>query len=273
MTECRRPNCPNKRGRGRRGYCQKHYALTDGGYVDATESREHLAALRAAGYSLRDVAEKTGLDRETLRKLGQWTDANRVTIGTHKAITAIPIPDGYVPGGNQDIPAIGTRRRLQALQAAGYSQPYIAAELGVTQQCVGLFMRKEFVSGVTASRVAQLFSRLQLTTGPSKRAAGWAQRRNWAPPLAWDEDTIDDPNARPNLGEKKKSDFLAEYEEMLGWGLTHGQIATRLGILPDTLYQKVRRHQRGRSNKTHDDSAGSATSPGNLAQPVDLDAA
>lgn len=53
---------------------------------------------------------------------------------------------------------------------------------------------------VTVARwreVCEVYDRLSMTPGPSAHTAGWAAKRGYAPPLAWDEDSIDDPAARP----------------------------------------------------------------------------
>ncbi|WP_423487917.1 hypothetical protein [Mycobacteroides sp. PCS013] len=62
-----------------------------------------------------------------------------------------------------------------------------------------------------AREIAQLFSRLQMTPGPSKRLRTLASQKAWHPPFAWDEDSIDDPAAAPDLG--GKSTWMQEYED------------------------------------------------------------
>lgn len=237
---CKRPNCSNVRSKRHSGYCQGHYrSAPDKGYVDATESVDHVARLRAVGYAYGDLVNLTGLDRETLRNLGKWTDRYRVTRRVHDSIMSIPLPSDIVAGGSQDIPAAGTRRRLQALIASGYSQYHLGKLLGVTQQCVATWLHKDVVAATTARRVADLFNTLQLTPGPSKRAVLYGQRHGFSPPLAWDED-IDDPDARP-ASRDTAEDFADQVADHRAVGHTDDMIAVRMGITFNTLSVRLRR--------------------------------
>ncbi len=94
---------------------------------------------------------------------------------------------------------VGTQRRLWALARIGWSWPALAERLGVTDRWPSLLANQwtPTVSRETERRVRELYDLLSLTPGPSPRAAGWAARRGWVPPLAWDDDTIDDPDAQP----------------------------------------------------------------------------
>ncbi|WP_205859648.1 helix-turn-helix domain-containing protein, partial [Phycicoccus flavus] len=47
--------------------------------------------------------------------------------------------------------------------------------------------------------VRDVYDRLSMTPGPSPETRGWAVKLGYAPPLAWDEDTIDDPTATPHV--------------------------------------------------------------------------
>jgi hypothetical protein len=55
----------------------------------------------------------------------------------------------------------------------------------------------------TAGQVARVYDELAMTPGPSTRARDAAARRGWVPPLAWDDDEIDDPQARPARGPRR----------------------------------------------------------------------
>lgn len=56
----------------------------------------------------------------------------------------------------------------------------------------------------TRDAVRRLYDELSWTVPPPSRIRSRAQRmaaaRRWAPPLAWDDETIDDPKARPDRG-------------------------------------------------------------------------
>lgn len=98
------------------------------------------------------------------------------------------------------VDATGTHRRLQALAAIGWATRPLAAKVGVTPTAIKQWMRRELVQPKTAARVAELYDELWNQPGPSVKGRAHARRMGWPSPLAWDDDTIDDPAARPNRG-------------------------------------------------------------------------
>jgi hypothetical protein len=102
-------------------------------------------------------------------------------------------------------PAIGSRRRLQALQALGYGRTRLATELGyVNAGAIAYLMsnKSQTVTQAVDRRVREVYDRLSMLPPPTgagpTRARTWARRRGFAVPLAWDDNTIDDPSARPH---------------------------------------------------------------------------
>lgn len=242
MTTCKRPNCPNRSKGGRnRGYCAKHYELAPKGLVDASECVAYVATLRAAGYSMRTIGKMARLDTDTLTNLGLWKDG-RVRLSTHSKIMAIPFPETILNKGANNIPNVGVKRRIQALVAAGYPMRMLAAEFGASHQNVGFWLKRENVTSETFQKVDELFRRLQLRPGPSKRSMLRAQRLGWAPPLAWDEDTIDDPLAEPlNPKRPKSEEWIDTYWELRDMGLVEERVAERMGISGEALAMRLRR--------------------------------
>lgn len=102
------------------------------------------------------------------------------------------------------VPAAGTVRRLQALVALGYSWSRLSKHLGVTvtrAAQIGLLPITGHVNRRTAARVKALYDELSTTPGTDRYALTVARRHGFYPPLAWDDDTIDDPAAQPQLGD------------------------------------------------------------------------
>lgn len=99
-------------------------------------------------------------------------------------------------------PIVGTQRRLRALACLGWSWTSLAAEVGVSESVIRRLSRAQYstVNAATADRVAALYERLSMTRGPSSRAATHAARNGFAPPLAWDDTDLDDPDATPRDG-------------------------------------------------------------------------
>lgn len=98
------------------------------------------------------------------------------------------------------VDATGTHRRIRALMAIGHRLRDIAAELGRSYDAVDKWLLAGSVHRDTARAVADLYERRSGTPGPHKGRRTRSRRRGYAPPLAWDDVDIDDPDATPNLG-------------------------------------------------------------------------
>lgn len=90
----------------------------------------------------------------------------------------------------------GTLRRLRALSAAGWTWKLLTAELGAGYSAHDL-LRSHRTRRETAARVAEMYERLEQQPGPSRRAAGHARSKGWAPPECWFGIDMDDPAAVP----------------------------------------------------------------------------
>lgn len=98
------------------------------------------------------------------------------------------------------LPAAGTRRRLQALHRLGWSGAELSRRAGRSQFWVQQVLLQEKVQQTTADVVRAMYDDLSMTWNTSVsagRTAAAARSKGWAPPLAWDEGEIDDPDARP----------------------------------------------------------------------------
>lgn len=164
--------------------------------------------------------------------------------------------------------AVGARRRLEALAAIGYPPTDLAAELNIG---VGHFADALDPPPYKYREVAALFDRLQLAPGPSGRARADAVGRGWAAPLAWDEDTIDDPDAEPvgvpPRGYRRCNRTPADFVDMvieardLGW--FDEDIAKSMGLKLRTLHKRLHRaglpmRSRGLNGTAHTDKPTSA---------------
>jgi hypothetical protein len=114
----------------------------------------------------------------------------------------------YINRGGLLVPGTGTRRRLQALVALGWSTHALEAELGQKRSYVSrLITADSDVHAATAEKVAALYDRLSMTIPPAKtakRVRNYAAKQGWVPPLAWDDiDNDSEPanalHAGPNI--------------------------------------------------------------------------
>jgi hypothetical protein len=181
-------------------------------YVDAGPAREHLRALAAAGIGWRRAAELAGVATGAVSKLlyggpGDRPPSRGIRPETERKLLAVrAAPESLSAGARTD--AGGTRRRVQALVAAGYSQAILAGRLGIQRSNFRLATCDQVTAG-TARAVRELYDELWDKPPDESghrqkisvsRARNYARARDWALPLAWDDDAIDDPAAKPAEG-------------------------------------------------------------------------
>lgn len=255
--KCKRESCPRQSRRSDAGYCRIHYnahlrqrSRAEGyarGLVDAAPAHEHLAAMERAGLSHSAQARLIGVENRHLYRLKQRPKCMGRTL---KRILDTPIPmvtyEVVEPGAKID--ATGTQRRIQGMIALGYSCAALARMLNTRVQVVSQ-ISLEYKGQTTANfaeRVAGLAKDLQLrpgpTTGAGKQARNRAIQHGWVPLLAWDEDSIDNPLARPATAKSRTMRFPDKYAEMREIGLSDRQVAERMGIKYGSLEDSLRRY-------------------------------
>jgi hypothetical protein len=107
----------------------------------------------------------------------------------------------FRPG--QILTPTGMIRRIQALHHQGWSCASLAREIGCHEESLQEALRhREYSTKRLQVAVAEAYDRLwdkpcQEHPRITNRARGRARRANWPPAMAWDDDAIDDPRARP----------------------------------------------------------------------------
>jgi AraC-like DNA-binding protein len=210
-------------------------------YVDADPVREHIAALRAAGIGVERIAHLAGLSVSHLRKLAEHSHGHsrgtqRVRPDTATRILGIGIGDASrAPRSRVD--ATGTRRRLQALQAVGWSAELLAVQLGRRPNSLHRSMTGRLVTAATAREVATLYEQLwhirpPRMTGEQRAAADAAQAhaaaQGWLPPLAWDDIDFDPAPPAASAGASQRSDMdeIAVERALAGDHITYDDLTT-----------------------------------------------
>lgn len=229
-------------------------------FVDAAPVRAHVETLRAAGIGWKRVAALAGVTPSVVEKLVYGSPRQRTgpskrvrpeTAAKLLAVTA----DLASLGGAAKVDATGTRRRLQALVALGWSGSKLAYRLGMEPTNFSSLLQRDLVHADTARAVRDLYDRLWNITPPqaewrdkiaANRARGYAAERGWAPPMAWDDDTIDDPAAAPegasveapgNRGLPGRDDL----QMLVETGSTVAALAQRFDIKEDSVKTTLRR--------------------------------
>ncbi len=219
--------------------CVPHYNQSPHGFVDPAPAKRRIQELRTAGMSWPQIEKATGLSTNGLKNIGGWTEQGRVCLDTHERIMAVPAPKGFVDSMAR-IPAVGTHRRIQGLMAIGWTQGHIGAEAGLKQTAISATLHHEVVSSATAARIKAVFDRLHMTPGPSPQIVTKAGNWGYHVPLAWDEDTIDDPAAKPDRGRHAPISASERIEELHDLGVTDiRDIAERLGIQPESVERQL----------------------------------
>lgn len=228
-------------------------------YVDATAAREHVLRLKASGVGDRTIAAAAGLDRKQVRILLHGRPERgtpppaQIRPATAAALLAVDLTLDLLPGSFL-IDATGTHRRLQALTAAGWPQHHLAARLGMTDGNYSSMLNRPQVTAATARAARVLYDELWradpreagVNAQAYSRARNHAARLGWAPVGAWDDDTIDNPDAVPDEGTRpSRQDALVEDAEWLArQGYTREQAAARLGVTTGTLNAAISRAAR-----------------------------
>lgn len=218
--------------------------------VEADQAIAHIKQLLADGMSLNSITKAAGYkSRHSIYSI--LDGSGIINRRTHDRILAIR-PEHDIRG-TLYIDSTGTRRRLQALSYLGWTSRDLAGRMGHRDHSVVL----DIVNGVsatvrrdTATKVARLYDELWDQPGPSTRTAAWARRNGWVPPLAWDDDRIDDPNHEPQTpgdmkrpgGRRPIEHLLEDFEDTRDY---HGGdvivAAARLGMTVTALERALHR--------------------------------
>lgn len=167
--------------------------------VDATPVREHVQGLLDLGLASHQISSAAGIAPTVLKNLMEGTagrgPAEHVLRPTEEKILAVTWQSAseFV----QLVPADGVIRRLQALEYVGHAKTRIADELDVTFGIIHFYHKQKMVRTTTVASVHEVYVRLRDEPGTSVSTMWKARRRAWLPPMCWDDETIDDPYAKP----------------------------------------------------------------------------
>jgi len=235
----------------RAAYCRDYYDRYERAIrgnrplMPARPVAEHIAACIEVGMSRNAIARAAQVAEATIRRVELKPDA-RVREGVGLRILAV------VP--TRPVTAQGVIRRLKALGALGWSTSAIAARCGLNVDTVKAWRRGEFTDpSLVADRVVAAYDALSMRapnpTGRFERSAVTqvrqrAARNGWASPLAWDDDTIDDPDATPDKGARTIGTDLDEWLWIVNAGENPVRAAQRLGVTLHAIERAAYRNNR-----------------------------
>lgn len=161
--------------------------------VPVGAAARHLRILQDCGMSLTVAAEISGVSQDTLVAVLHYP-RRKITAQTHARLMSI----GFVPRAHQSHTlSLGAHRRVQALAALGWDYPDLAAQCGLATSQISSVPARGTIATALWVRIAQVYEELSMTIGPAPRMQDFARALGWAPPLAWDDEDIDDPHGHP----------------------------------------------------------------------------
>lgn len=179
--------------------------------LPAAPVRKHIRTLLDAGFLIDSIAETAGLSTPALHRIlkgaksdGYQRPAKHVRRATSAAILAVTPERIFAEARDaQRVPSYAMMRRIQALQALGWTLRSLDDRLGIGTPAKS-FGVSAYTYASTHRRIVALFEEIKYTPGPSARTAGNARRRGFVTPLSWDN--IDDPNEVPKGAELDDDD-------------------------------------------------------------------
>lgn len=167
--------------------------------ADPAPVAAHVSTLTAAGIGRRRLSEIAGVSRATVDRI--LAGSCRPTARVAAAFLAIPVDLEPPP---KWLDQTGTTRRLRALTAIGWPNVDIAAAAGADLSYLAQMTKgRRRLTAATVDTVRRVYDKLSMDVPAdsygSNRARLRAWNRRWFPPLAWDDEAIDDPDALPCL--------------------------------------------------------------------------
>ena len=164
-------------------------------YVPAAPVRAKLRRLVDSQVPLRTLGRVTGLSPTTVRKIldGEQASVQRATAAR---VLQMSPQDVYLAQSTGHVPRIGAVRRVQALLAMGWPHRALG-DAGIANSAQIIGTTGDLITVQRWRQVRDVYDRLSMTPGPSPETRGWAAKLGYPPPLAWDEESIDDPSATP----------------------------------------------------------------------------
>lgn len=156
---------------------------------------------------------------------------------------------------NRDVvPACGSIRRIRALARLGWTSRIIADVAGLDRHTVQDIRRSrcDTVSRRVADKITTAYNRLSMRIpvgatlterGHITKTRRRAEAEGWAPPLAWDDDQLDNPTGHPARSARRRADTLGEFEHLVTLGVSQHDAARRLGVTLDAI-EKARERAR-----------------------------
>lgn len=247
----------------RRAYMKHRALMRERGLwkprTDAEPVRAHVVQLRQAGLSLAVIAELADVTIRSVVYLiygepsaGKAPSSTMPTEKARKLLAVKPTLDRM--RDTVAVDASGTKRRIQALAALGWSARALALRCGRSQnEFTRILNQDRRVLASTARLVRDLYDELWDQPAPTgslgerisaSRALTMAARNGWPRPQAWDDDLLDLTDA------ELKVELRRQVEEMSAAELHRCRRARQEhGDLSPLVVEAVREYRRRRARQ------------------------
>lgn len=237
-------------------------------YVDAEPARTHVRELQAAGLGWKRIATMAGVPSGVMWKLiygktrpdGTRTPSVRIMKATAGHLLAVPAPSIDDLGGGVRIDGTGSRRRIEALMALGWSVGRLASDHGIDRQVLDRALAWIPVTVATARAIRVMYEAIGETPAPEtnraertsvSRTRNRAHAAGWVPPGEWDEADLDDPYAEaparqvaPKTALGRTPADLDEWCHLVRGGIHPEDAAGRCGVALKSIETAAHRNNR-----------------------------
>lgn len=204
--------------------------------ISPDEAIKHIGKLIISGYSVASISRASGVNHSVIheliygrknRKTGILREVSLLHRDLAKAIMDVPLPktSEEIPvTPRTSVPALGTRRRIEALHSIGYSSTRISMMTGIDDSTMCRTMVNETISAYTRDRIKDFFDShwdkpfQPITRGEasgSGQAKAAARRNKWLLPIEIDEDNIEDLTIEHTPYRETKRKYWAKTDEKL----------------------------------------------------------
>ncbi|QIK83011.1 helix-turn-helix domain-containing protein [Sanguibacter sp. HDW7] len=210
--------------------------------VPAGPVKTHIVGLLDAGLTYGAIADLSGVELSTIHRIRK---SHRTSVRIARAVLAVRADQVHTrPSHTGFVPNVGARRRISALLALGWTHIHISEAAGLPPRRSGAIMhqRGTWIARDTHDRIITAYDALSMRPGPSAITRRRAAEARYAPPLAWDDDRLDDPTATPEHGwnatpnqQFTTNERRAQVRYLTERGHTAAEIAERLGVTTRTV--------------------------------------
>jgi len=213
--------------------------------VDATPARLHAQRLADAGMGRAEIARLADIDVVSITRLlrGDMATMRRDRATRILSVTLRPVTEQALGL----VPACGIIRRAEALACLGWSQIEVLRRAGLGTHSIETARRTGMCFASTRAAIAAVYDELWDQWPPETpstiRTRTIAARRGYAPAMAWDDDDLDNPDARPHVGQARAYGHAADdLVDAILCGRSLAEITASRGVNADTVRTTLTRH-------------------------------